>query len=314
MRALHVPAAGEQAQLSELPTPEVAAGTVLIRVKAAGLNALDNALAAGMMAGMFAHEYPLVLGRDAAGVVEAVGAGVEHVKAGDEVFGHVRLIPPIQLGTLAEYALLPAETVVLKPAGLTFTQAAALPLAASAASAAIDAIDPQAGQVVLVNGATGGVGSYAVQLLKARGATVVATGTAADVDRLKKLGADKVVDYTAGSVAEQVRGAYPDGADALLNFAGYSAEQIPLAGIAKGGKVATTTQAPDDDSAAAAGLTVTNVFALPLAQTTAPLAAQAAAGDLVIDVHTVLPFDQAADGLATLASGNARGKIVVTIG
>jgi NADPH:quinone reductase-like Zn-dependent oxidoreductase len=98
--------------------------------------------------------------------------------------------------------VLPAASVCVKPANLDFVTAAAIPLAGSAAVAAVAAVDPQPGQVVLVNGATGGVGSYAIQLLAARGATVVATGTPADAVRLTKLGATSVIDYTAGSVAE----------------------------------------------------------------------------------------------------------------
>ena len=94
MRALHVPTAGERPELSDLPVPEPAQGQVLIRVKAAGLNPFDNTLASGMMAEMIEHAYPLVLGRDAAGVVEEVGPGVEGIAVGDEVFGHVLLIPP----------------------------------------------------------------------------------------------------------------------------------------------------------------------------------------------------------------------------
>src|SRR5262245_43682581 len=125
MRALNVPAAGGQPELSEVPVPAVAPGTVLVRVKAVGLNPVDNAIAAGLMAGMLPHEYPVVLGRDAAGVVEAVGAGVDHVAAGDEVLGHVLLAPPVQAGTLAEYALLPADAVTAKPAGLDDPTAAA---------------------------------------------------------------------------------------------------------------------------------------------------------------------------------------------
>src|SRR3954452_10681801 len=182
MRALHVPAAGEQPQLSDLPFPEVTEGTVLVKAKAAGLNPVDNAIAAGIMAGMIPHEYPLVLGRDAAGVVEAVGAGVDHVAVGDEVIGHVLMAPPMRQGTLAELALLPAAAVTAKPAGLEFVTAAAIPLAGAAAVATVDAVDPQPGQTVLVNGASGGVGSYAIQLLAAREVTVVGTGTAEDAD------------------------------------------------------------------------------------------------------------------------------------
>jgi NADPH:quinone reductase-like Zn-dependent oxidoreductase len=313
MRALHVPTAGEQPQLSDLPVPRVAEGTVLVRVKAAGLNPVDNAIAAGMLAGMLPHEYPVVLGRDAAGVVEAVGAGVASVAVGDEVVGHVLLAPPVSAGTLAEYALLPAAAVAAKPAALDFETAAAIPLAGAAAVAAIDAVDPQPGQTVLVNGASGGVGSYAVQLLAARGVTVVATGTAEDADRLTALGAATVVDFTAGPVAEQVRKHHPDGVDALVNLAGFTADDVPLAAVHPGGRVSTTTGAPDADTLAAAGLTGTGVMAGPVREVVGPLLEQAANGALRVDVTTVLPLDQALDGLATIGSGQARGKIVVRV-
>jgi NADPH:quinone reductase-like Zn-dependent oxidoreductase len=282
-------------------------------VKAAGLNAVDNSIAAGMLAAMLPHEYPVVLGRDAAGVVEAVGTGVDSVAVGDEVVGHVLLAPPVSAGTLAEYALLPAAAVTAKPAGLDFVTAAAIPLAGAAAIAAIDAVDPQPGQTVLVNGASGGVGSYAVQLLAARGVTVVGTATGEDADRLAGLGADTVVDFTAGPVADQVRAVYPDGVDALINLAGFTADAIPLGAVRPGGKVATTTGAPDADTLAAAGLTGTGVMAGPVREVVAPLLERAADGLLRVDVTTVLPLDQALDGLATIASGQARGKLVVTV-
>lgn len=313
MYALHVPAAGEQPRITDLPVPQIQPGHVLVKVKAAGLNPLDNLLASGMLAAMMPHEYPLVLGRDAAGIVEAVGAGVEHLAVGDEVFGHVPLAPPIQAGTLAEYVLLPAANVAAKPAGLDFVTAAALPLASAAASAAVEAIAPRPGDVVLVNGATGGVGSYAVQLLAARGVTVVATGTEADIERLTRLGATAVVDYTGGPVVDQVRNAYPDGVHALVNLVGNSPDDVPLAAVAKDGKVATTTMAPDADTLAAAGLTGTSVFVTPGRETLLPLAEQAAAGALTVEIATVLPLQQAADGLATLAAGPAKGKIVVNL-
>lgn len=315
MRALTVPVAGEQPRLSDLPIPEPIDDTVLVRVKAAGLNALDNALAAGVMAEMLPHVYPLVLGRDAAGIVEAVGAGVDHVAVGDEVIGHMLLAPPIQAGTLAEYALLPAAAVTRKPTGLDFTTAAALPLAAAAAKAAVDAVEPEPGQTVLVVGAGGGVGSYAVQLLAARGVTVVATGTADDAGRLTALGATTVIDYTAGPVAEQVHAAYPDGVDALIDLVAYTADAAPLGVVRKGGKIASTLGAAADEQAlAAVGLTGTSVMAAPVRAVVAELAEQAAGGTLKIDVTTVLPLEEAADGLAILAGGAARGKIVIEIG
>jgi NADPH:quinone reductase-like Zn-dependent oxidoreductase len=314
MRALHVPSPGQPLRLGALPVPEVAEGTVLVRVTAAGLNPVDNLIAAGMLTGLLPHGYPLVLGRDAAGVVEAVGAGVDHVKVGDEVLGHVLKAPPIRYGTLSEYALLPAVAVVARPAGLDVIRAAALPLAAVTAAAAVDAIAPRPGQVVLVNGAGGGVGSYAVQLLAARGASVVATGSAASRDRLLGLGAGVVVDYTAGSVVETVRAAYPSGVDALVNLAGYGAADVPLGAVRPGGVVATTTGAPDDQALAAASLVGGAVTSRPVRGTIAPLAEQAAAGCLTVHVAAVLPLDRAAAGLAAIAAGQAHGKIVVTMG
>jgi NADPH:quinone reductase-like Zn-dependent oxidoreductase len=314
MRALHVPSPGQPLRLGELPVPEVAEGTVLVRVKAAGLNPVDNLIAAGMLTGLLPHGYPLVLGRDAAGVVEAVGAGVDHVKVGDEVLGHVPKAAPIRYGTLSEYALLPAEAVVACPAGLDVIRAAALPLAAVTAAAAVDAIAPRPGQIVLVNGAGGGVGSFAVQLLAARGASVVATGSAASRDRLLGLGARVVVDYTAGSVVESVRAAFPAGVDALVNLAGYSAADVPLGAIRPGGVVATTTGAPDDQALAAAGLIRGAVNGRPVRATIAPLAEQVAAGRLKVHVAVVLTLDRAAAGLAAIAAGQAHGKIVVIMG
>jgi NADPH:quinone reductase-like Zn-dependent oxidoreductase len=312
MKALNVPAAGEQPGVSELPIPQVTDGTVLVRVKATGLNPVDNLVASGMMAGMIPHEYPLVLGRDTAGVVEAVGTGVTHVSPGDEVIGHVLLAPPIKAGTLAEYALLPAAAVTAKPAGLDFVTAAALPLAGATAHAAVEAVGPERGQVILVVGAGGGVGSFAVQLL-ARNVTVIATGTPADADRLTGLGAATVIDYTAGPVTDQVRALYPEGVDALIDLVSHSADELPLGAVRKGGKVASTLSAADEDVLAAAGLTGSNIRGGAVREVVAPLAEQVAAGILKVTVSAVLSLDEAIDGLATIAAGKSQGKIVVKV-
>jgi NADPH:quinone reductase-like Zn-dependent oxidoreductase len=313
MRALYVPSAGESPQLGDLPTPTAAEGTVLVRVKAVGLNAIDNGIAAGMLAGMLPHEYPLVLGRDAAGVVEAVGDGVEGISVGDEVLGHVLMAPPIQAGTLAEYAVLPAASVVAKPASLDFTTAAAIPLAGAAAAQAVDAVQPQAGQTVLVNGADGGVGSYAVQLLAARGVTVIATGKPESADRLRSLGATTVVDYKSVDVVEAVRAAHPDGVDALVNVAGMNPAGVPVGAVRQGGRLSSTTVEPDAETLASAGVTSTAIMARPLSEVVAPLVEQAAVGTLKVDVSDVISLDQAAQGLATLAAGKANGKLVVKV-
>jgi NADPH:quinone reductase-like Zn-dependent oxidoreductase len=248
-----------------------------------------------------------------AGVVEAVGSGVDHVAVGDEVIGTVPLTPPIHAGTLAEYALVPASAVVLKPAALDFVTAAAIPLAGALAIAAVAAIDPRPGQTVLVNGASGGVGSYAIQLVAARGAEVVATGRTEDTDRLLRLGAGTVVDHTLAPVTAQVRSIRPRGADALIDLVSYTAATLPLGAVAVGGRVASTLGAAQGEALAAAGLTGTNVIATVGRELIGRLAEEAAAGGLTVDVTTVLPLEQATEGLRTLATGQARGKIVVSV-
>ena len=142
---------------------------------------------------------------------------------------------------------------------------------------------------------------------------MIATGTAQDTGRLTTLGADVVIDYTAGPVAEQVRAAYPDGVDALIELAAFTARRLTAAGGAQGRQGVQHDQRRHEEALAAAGLTGTNIMAGPVREVVAPLADQAAAGTLSVDVTTVLPLERAADGLGTIASGNARGKIVVRI-
>lgn len=166
---------------------------------------------------------------------------------------------------------------------------------------------------MLVNGASGGVGRFVVQLLARRGIEVVATGTAAHQDRLTELGAKAVVDFTAGPVADQVRALYPDGVDGLVSLVGWSLEDVPVDVVRPGGSVSTTTQVPDDDARAARGLSGGGVMASPDRGVIAPLVELAAAGDLQVDVQKVLTLDQAIEGLSELEAGRAEGKLVVDL-
>jgi NADPH:quinone reductase-like Zn-dependent oxidoreductase len=130
---------------------------------------------------------------------------------------------------------------------------------------------------------------------------------------LTTLGADRVFDYTSSPVAEQVRASYPEGVDALIDLVNYTAEDLPLDIVRKGGKVASTMGAIDDETVAAAGLTGVNVMANPSGEVVAGLAGEAAKGALQVHVAAVLPIDLASEGLATIAAGGAHGKIVVTL-
>ena len=301
--------------LQDLPVPEPGPEQVRVRVKAAGLNKIDALISAGMLRGTAEYEFPVVLGRDAAGIVDAVGADVRNVATGDEVIGHELLAgSPLHDGTLAQYAILPGRGVARKPATVDFTTAAALPLAGATALATVDAVDAGPGKTILIAGASGGVGSYAVQLAISRGASVIATGLPDDDARLRDLGATEVVDYR-GDVAAEVRAAHPDGVDGLIDLvsSGVDSNLKLAATVRDGGKVASTLYVADAEKLGERGISATNVVASPVSETLPTLSDEVDRGQLRIDVEQTLPLEDAAKGLDALAAGRARGKIVVTL-
>src|SRR5215203_5246547 len=206
MKAFVLPDFDRQPTVADLPTPEPGPDQVLVRVRAGSVNGIDLSIASGRLQGMLAYDFPVVLGKDFAGTVEAVGSGVTGFAAGDRVFGVVSDPSPLSSRSFAEYLAVPAGPNLTRiPEGVDVAAAGVLGLAGSAALQAVDAIAPTAGETVLVSGATGGVGAYAVQLVVAWGATVIATSKpGGDVDFVRDLGASHSVDYT-GDVAAQVR-------------------------------------------------------------------------------------------------------------
>src|SRR3954452_7976797 len=164
MKAFALPDAETPAALVDLPDPEVPPNAVRGRITAASVNGFDLFEASGNMVRFMEHSFPTVVGRDFSGVVDAVGTEWTDVEVGDEVFGFVTSQPPLDVGTFAELVSEGPRLVIAgKPDGLSFTEAAAIPLAGSTALDAVDAVDPGPGETVLVVGATGGVGSFAVQ-------------------------------------------------------------------------------------------------------------------------------------------------------
>jgi len=216
MKTFAIPARDTQPTLTDLPQPEPGPGEVLVEVELASVNGFDLSVVAGYLWDMLPHEFPVVLGRDFVGTVTAVGDGVTSISAGDRVAG---VIPGMALGptagSLSQYVALPADAVAVVPAGVTTEAAATIGLAGVAALDSLDALDLQPGDTLLVSGATGGVGSIAVQLAAAAGATVIATGKpGAQADYLTGLGAHHVVDWT-GDLAAQVKNIAPEGVDKI---------------------------------------------------------------------------------------------------
>ena len=298
MRALALRDFGVAPTVQELGVPHVGPGLVRVRVKAASLNRIDVMIAAGKIAGLMDYRFPAVLGRDASGVVDALGAGVDHVTVGQEVIAHVPMTGPLGSGTLAAYAVVPDENLIAKPLGLDFAAAAALPLAGGAALASIDAVSACSGMHCLIIGASGGVGSYAVQLAAARGATVIATALPDDTNRLRGLGATDVVDYRH-DIVSQVHSQHPGGVDALIDLV--SPDEMSLGRVASlvrdGGRVASTLGAAGGHALEERGIVATNIRAIPNRAMLQRLVSELESGSLRVDVGDILSLDEATIGL-----------------
>ena len=307
MKALAVVERGAAAEVVDVPTPEPGSGDVRVAVKAASVNGFDLAVVSGRVWDAMPAEFPVVIGRDFAGVVESVGADVDGLAAGDRVAGtiHAALGP----GGIGEYVVQAASTFARVPDGVSFEQAAALGLAGGAALDVFDALDVAAGDSVLVSGATGGVGLYLVQLLVGRGARVIATATPGEQeDVVRRLGASEVVDHT-GDLAAQVRALAPDGVEKVAPLAGDAAA---LAGLARSGGRLASLLGASAESVGRDDLTVTAIQARVPAEKLDRLMAKVAAGELEVVVVAAYPLEKATEALDAFRTGPL-GKIVVTI-
>jgi NADPH:quinone reductase-like Zn-dependent oxidoreductase len=313
MRALAFGDFGEAPSVIETPTPEITApDEVLVAVKAASLNRFDAMVAAGFLQGMLEHQFPVTLGRDFSGVVEAVGDGVTEFKVGDAVFGMIGNMV-LGNGSLADRVVVSEQHLAHKPEVIGYTDAAALPLAGSTAIAAVDWVEAGPGKVVLIVGATGGVGSYAIQLAHARGATVIATGLTSDEETLRGFGADEVLDYQ-GDLAATLKGSHPDGVDGLIDLASDGPALSALTDVVvDSGRVASALSAADVDALADRDIAATNLVTYPNAETFAALAGYVADGTLEIPVTDVYRLDDSADGLGRFLGGSVRGKMAVSL-
>lgn len=305
MRAVVIAEQGAQPAVTELPTQKPGAGEVLVRVAASSVNGFDLAVAGGLVAGMMEHRYPLVLGKDFAGTVAAVGDGVSRFSVGDAVFGVVTK-PFLGDGGFGEYVTVPEQVgIAALPEGMDVTAAGALGLAGTAALDALDAAAPQTGETVLVSGATGGVGAIAVQYAAAAGARVLATARPGEeADFVRAQGAHVVVDHT-GDVSAQVRAASPGGVDVVVHLAGDGAVLAGL--LTEKGRIASTLGFGADQHPAA-----TAVMANPTGTTLDRLAGDVAAGRLRVPVARIYPLAEVPAAFGDFAGGTM-GKLAVAV-
>jgi NADPH:quinone reductase-like Zn-dependent oxidoreductase len=312
MKAVQVTDFGgpEGLRLVDVERPSPIPTEVLVEVHAAGVNPVDWKTCEGRGAARSSGPPPFTLGWDVAGVVAEVGRGVTLFAPGDRVFGMPWF--PRAAGAYAEFVTAPSRQFARMPEGLSFEEAAALPLASLTAwQALVDTARVGEGDTVLVNGASGGVGHVAVQVAKARGAKVIATARAVNHDFLRSLGANECVDREAVEVQDAA-----SEVDVVIDLVGPDATRAELETLREGGVLVAIPGGPSEEAVAEAakrGIRVTGILVEPDGHALGQIAALVSEGRLKVNVERALPLEQAAEAHELLRAGGVRGKIVLSV-
>jgi NADPH:quinone reductase-like Zn-dependent oxidoreductase len=318
----------EQLEFSELPRPVIGPDEILVQVHAAGLNPIDTMIPTGSFKPILKFALPAVMGSDLAGVVVEVGSQVRRFKPGDAVFASVF---DLGRGSLAEFIAVPEHAAALKPAKLDFVQAASIPMVGLTSWQALtERAQLKRGQKVFIPAGSGGIGTFAIQLAKHLGATVGTTTSSANVDLVRSLGADEVVDYKRQEFEDVLRGY-----DAVLGTVKGDALEKALRILGPDGTVVSLIGPPDAAFARKRGMNLLMRFVFGLLSSkiirmakkrdasysflfVRPDGAQLAEIGQLLEqgrirpiIDQVFAFDQAKEGLAYLAQGRAKGKVVV---
>ncbi len=316
--------------LTDIPCPALKADEMLVQVYAAGLNPIDNMIPTGMFKPVLHFQLPATLGSDLAGVVTEVGSQVTRFKPGDAVFASIF---DLGTGSLAEFAVVPERAAALKPANLDFVQAASIPMVGLTSWQALkERANLQAGQKVFIPAGSGGIGTFAIQLAKLLGAKVGTTVSTGNIELVRELGADEVVDYKQQAFEHQLHGY-----DAVLGTVRGDAIEKAIDILKPGSKIISLTGPLDAAFARARGLNVllrllfglmsrkirsrankrnvaySFLFVRPDGDQLTEIGELLDAQRIKPVIDKVFPFDQAKEALEYLAKGHARGKVVVSI-
>ena len=297
----------EVLRYEDAPVPVPGTGQVRVRVAATTFNGVDGNIRAGLMQGPMPLTLPHTPGLDVSGTVDAIGDEVSSLRIGDEVIG---FLPFVVDGAAAEYVVADAETLASAPTSIPLADAAALPVVGLTAwQALFEHAGLRSGQRILVNGASGAVGGYAVQLAKATGAHVIATGGAGSREHLTARGADEVIDHTTTDLST----AAIEPVDVLLNLAPITPEQFSALStlVADGGVIVNTTvwmPAPSDEERGVRGI---DLYVRSDADQLSELVARVDRGELVVDVAERAALPDLASVHARAAAGQLSGKVVI---
>ena len=296
----------DELKIKEMPMPEIGDGDLLVEVYAAGVNPIDWKVREGRRRDVLELKFPYIPGFDMAGIVKKVGSKVTRFQQGDEVFSRTDLA---RNGTYAEYVAVDETIVARKPENLTFEEAASIPLVGLTAwQALIDAANMKTGEKVLIHAGSGGVGSFAIQLTKARGSHAATTCSTRNIDLVKSLGADVVIDYTKEEFSSLLRDY-----DIVLDTIGGDIYRKSFTVLKKGGRVVSLLDQPDE---ALAQKTVTKalyIFMRPNGKELDEIAGLLRERKIKPVVGTVLPLEDARKAHELSASHHASGKIVLQV-
>jgi NADPH2:quinone reductase len=312
VRAITVSQYGAPPALTEVPDPHPGPGQVLIKIKAAGINPMDRPAADGGWKGRMPAVFPLILGFDLAGVVQAAGEGAGKFTVGEEVYGQLKIAPLGSAGTYAEYVAVTEDAPLARiPRGADPTVAAALPTAGVTALEITDTVEPLAGKTALIVGAAGGVGSFVTQLAANAGGHLIAVVRADANERMRAYGAAEMVDHTAGSVPDSVRRTHPGGIDVLIDLASDADGFAALASLVRAGGTALTTRyVADTETLASHQVTGVNFQVDMSSRSLERVADAVVAGKIVAPPITLIQLDDvpALDGQA-----QPGGKTIITL-
>ncbi len=304
MKAVRIERYGneEVVKLAEVERPQPGQNELLVKVKVAAVNPVDWKIRDGL-GEMFGLKPPLILGCEVAGAVEAVGDHTKDFVVGDEVYGYLGA----HSGGYAEYVAAPAREFVRKPKQIDFDTAASVPVAALTAWQGIfDHGKLASGQRILITGASGAVGSMAVQLAKNKGAHVIGIGSGRNEEFVRGLGADEFIDYKKAKFEEEV-----SGADVVFDTVGGDMQQRAFQTLKRGGFLVSTVDPPSAEKAKEFGVTVAMVVMTPKPDQLAAINQLLESGKLKVRIATVLPLAEVKKAHQLSASGHADGKIIL---
>jgi NADPH:quinone reductase-like Zn-dependent oxidoreductase len=289
-------------QLEDAPNINVADDQLLVRVRAAGVNPIDWKIRQGYMKDVMPTKFPLTIGQDFAGEVVDKGKSVTQFAKGDRVFGFAH-------GAYAEFAAAPGSTVAKIPDGVDFATAAALPTAGLTALQIIrDFVRANPGMTILIHGAAGGVGSFASQIAKNSGARVIGTATGDDIQYLKSIGVDEVIDYKRERFEEKVHNV-----DAVVDLVGGDTAARSYGVVKRGGVLVSTVQAPDGAVAQRAGIRAERIVMKRNSADLAELAQLVAKGAVRPRMDKTLSLSQAKEAQALSEEGKTEGKVILKV-